>query len=48
MAAVLFMVPESRTTSRRRLADVALEAARGGVRRLWKGVRARLIRAVVR
>lgn len=48
MAATLFMTPETRATSRRRLADVAGEAARRGMYRVWRGVRARLVRMMVR
>ncbi|MEW5933006.1 MAG: hypothetical protein AB1816_05435 [Bacillota bacterium] len=47
MAAVLFMSPETRTTSRRRLIDVAGESVRRGVRRAWKGIRSRIVRMVV-
>ena len=48
VAAVLFMTPETRATSRRRLVDVASESARRAVQRAWKGIRSRIIRMVVR
>lgn len=47
VAAVLFMAPETRVTSRRRLFDVTQEVARRGARRLWKGIKRRVARAVV-
>lgn len=47
IAAVLFMSPETRATSRRRLIDVAGEGMRHGARRVWKGIRSRLVRMVV-
>ncbi|MEW6547347.1 MAG: hypothetical protein AB1446_10620 [Bacillota bacterium] len=48
IAATLFMTPETRAISRRRLVDVAGEAARRGIRRAWKGIRSRAVRMVVR
>ncbi|HHY93818.1 MAG TPA: YtxH domain-containing protein [Firmicutes bacterium] len=48
IAATLFMVPETRATSRRRLIDVAGELGRSGWRRMWKGIRTRAVRMVVR
>ncbi|MDI6893494.1 MAG: YtxH domain-containing protein [Bacillota bacterium] len=48
IAAALFMSPETRATSRRRLIDVASENARRGARRAWRGIRSRIVRMVVR
>lgn len=48
IAAALFMSPETRAVSRRRLIDVAGEAARRGARRAWKGLRSHIVRLVVR
>lgn len=48
VAAVLFMSPETRATSRRRLVDVAAESARRAAQRAWKGIRSRIVRMVVR
>ena len=48
VAAVLFMNPETRATSRRRLVDVASETARRAAQRAWKRIRSRIVRMVVR